>query len=1166
MKKKLLEILIIAFMFINTVPVFIYAEGTEEGEQGPEEKTVEILPSENDGEQSGIGEIPAAEGAEKEGPDTPASDKADKEDNKEEVKKEDIEKTDDSSKLRDAKNAAGNDETQTLKPARTIMMYICGSDLESYSGMATFSLEQILNSYSAIDEQIKLIIMCGGAVEWYLDSKYLFDLNGNTVDGISHTYNTIWKVESRKDGEGHDRMVLLDDDGIFGDGENAVRNEPAEDDPYEVGHYERMNDPLVLKMFINYCADNYPADRYDLILWDHGGGPVGGFGADLWDGTTMPFSGLVDALSNNRVVDTASNKRFDFINFDACLMNSVELNLALMDLTDYYFASAELIPGYGQPYTAWFSNLYQDPNMDTYDLGKKLVDEYVKFYSNPVEGKNTQDGTMAAVNMIAMRKNDFAGKLSTLVEIMNNQIRAGLYYDELLSFDNAITYGGKQFFDFGNIISQIAIAQKELSLTDNANLQSINDKNAYYDVARGIYAILNNRNIIYSGNTAGIKTSTDFLYRDKTDFAELKFSDSQYSPMGSSGMYIFFDDLRNLKNLSDYYGEMIEVMKKMPDGTAKRVFGNYRKALLDLVIIARCGQAVSDLVNSGCKKEDISYSKIKEYWQINPLPEDYIYYHDASEWGYYVSKLLLMADYATETDETVTEKNEFLTWINTLIPQLADEAIDKNNIEVYSVETASGTGYKVRIGNTRKRVIKSINYSVIAELPLVKKFVDEEGLGWISQKSDIEIYVGNVRGEQEFDMDISGSTDESFMRDYIAWLNNDTSTWDIGAVENKWYALTDENGQYHVIAVAEDGDKLLTIASYSKIKNTIHQEGTELPEVETEDQVIGIYFERKTGDIDYIMMMDDSGNWRSVEPKDLKQEMTITPIVQLEVFTTSVDIPISTSLILSAQNRDKVKVVYTDVDNIKDIADTDGDGDKLTRSFTVSNIYGSKIEISDKISNPDGALTDINLATIEEADYTGGAVKPVIKVKGNILEEGKNYELGSFVDEFKDVGAYYVGVVGINSYTGTLPGVFYINPVYQNDQNNYGKYWREGSVIGVRFIYMRTDDNGLTYKDFRGIMIDGNPIINADGQPRKYIAEEGSVIITLMPRCLEQLSNGTHTFTAVFTDAVKNKDLDEEKYFLYSEPVIFTIERLPYRLPVTGIEQQAAYQISGVYQ
>ena len=41
-----------------------------------------------------------------------------------------------------------------------------------------------------------------------------------------------------------------------------------------------MTSPETLGDFIRYCSSNYPANRNILILWDHGGGSLAGYGYD----------------------------------------------------------------------------------------------------------------------------------------------------------------------------------------------------------------------------------------------------------------------------------------------------------------------------------------------------------------------------------------------------------------------------------------------------------------------------------------------------------------------------------------------------------------------------------------------------------------------------------------------------------------------------------------------------------------------------------------------------------------------------------------------------------------------------------------------------------------------------------------------------------------------
>lgn len=60
--------------------------------------------------------------------------------------------------------AAPDADTDDLY-VRTIMMYDCGSNLETYGGMATYNLKQILSSNFSKDDKVKFIIMTALA-EW----------------------------------------------------------------------------------------------------------------------------------------------------------------------------------------------------------------------------------------------------------------------------------------------------------------------------------------------------------------------------------------------------------------------------------------------------------------------------------------------------------------------------------------------------------------------------------------------------------------------------------------------------------------------------------------------------------------------------------------------------------------------------------------------------------------------------------------------------------------------------------------------------------------------------------------------------------------------------------------------------------------------------------------
>ena len=210
----------------------------------------------------------------------------------------------------------------------TIMLYLCGTDLESRSSMATLDLQEMLNA--DISEDMNLIVYTGGCKQWK-----------NNV--LSNKTNQIWQVKD----EG---MVCLEDN---------------------VGKVS-MTDPDTLSSFIKYCTKNFPANRNALIFWDHGGGSVSGYGYDekFAKSGSMNLSEIDKALTEGGV-------KFDFIGFDACLMGTTENALMLAKHGDYMIASEEVEPGIGWYYTNWLTEWSENTSMSTVEIGKNIIDDFV---------------------------------------------------------------------------------------------------------------------------------------------------------------------------------------------------------------------------------------------------------------------------------------------------------------------------------------------------------------------------------------------------------------------------------------------------------------------------------------------------------------------------------------------------------------------------------------------------------------------------------------------------------------------------------------------------------------------------------------------------------------------------------------------------------------------
>ena len=226
------------------------------------------------------------------------------------------------------------------KDEMTILLYLCGTDLESRSSMATSDLQEMLDA--DLSDKVNLIVFSGGCKKWQ-----------NNV--LSSKSNQIWQVLD----EG---LRCLDDDAGS----------------------KSMTDPKTLSSFIQWGARNYPANRMALILWDHGGGSVSGFGYD----EKYASSGSMDLAEIDKAL-TDGGVKFDFVGFDACLMATTETALMLADHADYLIASEETEPGIGWYYTDWLTKLSKNTSLSTLEIGREIIDDFVDTCARRCAGQST---------------------------------------------------------------------------------------------------------------------------------------------------------------------------------------------------------------------------------------------------------------------------------------------------------------------------------------------------------------------------------------------------------------------------------------------------------------------------------------------------------------------------------------------------------------------------------------------------------------------------------------------------------------------------------------------------------------------------------------------------------------------------------------------------------
>ncbi|MBR2284390.1 MAG: peptidase C11 [Ruminococcus sp.] len=323
----------------------------------------------------------------------------------------------------------GNNQDQI-----TIMVYMCGTDLESKYGMASSDMAEMASA--SYGDNINIIVYTGGCSQW-------------KTSGISNKVNQIYQI---KDG----KLITLESD--MGSG--------------------AMTDPANLTKFIQYCTKNFPANRNELILWDHGGGSVSGYGYD----EKNKSSGSMDLTNISKALKNAG-ATFDFIGFDACLMATAETALMLDDYADYLIASEETEPGVGWYYTNWLTKLGKNTSMPTIEIGKNIVDDFVATCASQCRGQKT---TLAVIDLA-----EFANTVPSKLNAWASSVSSKITNNDYQSISDA-RYAAREFAESSKIDQVDLVNLAENTATQEGyelaaaiksavkyNLTSTNMTNAY---------------------------------------------------------------------------------------------------------------------------------------------------------------------------------------------------------------------------------------------------------------------------------------------------------------------------------------------------------------------------------------------------------------------------------------------------------------------------------------------------------------------------------------------------------------------------------------------------------------------------------------------------------------------------------------------------------------
>lgn len=236
---------------------------------------------------------------------------------------------------------------------------------------------------------------------------------------------------------------------------------PELSNSYESLGEVNMGDPQTLVDFGNRAIHDFPAHKYALCLWDHGGSWQG----ICWDDSRLPaldrltMPELSSALSI--IVTTNELPSLDVVWFDACNMASIEVAYQISDYCTNMVGSEKVVPDTGANYALTLSALESNPTMTSSAFSAQIVSDYVDSYDATPEPGYLEDNvtksasTMNQIQPLVESVNALATELKVNMTSYVNYVRLSWeeaeYYDEVYTDLGDLAWKMKQYMPVGQV-------------------------------------------------------------------------------------------------------------------------------------------------------------------------------------------------------------------------------------------------------------------------------------------------------------------------------------------------------------------------------------------------------------------------------------------------------------------------------------------------------------------------------------------------------------------------------------------------------------------------------------------------------------------------------------------------------------------------------------------
>jgi len=248
-------------------------------------------------------------------------------------------------------------------------------------------------------------------------------------------------------------VVLID---TFSEGGRALYVEEGSHSTVATFGEPDMGDWRTLRDMGAWAVRKYPAERYALVLWDHGRGwsSQGALGTPpLLKGFSEDVHGSAGAISvaggelGRALLGISSaigGAPLDLVGFDACLMGMWEVAASVAPYADVLVASSENVPSSGWPYDAVLAALDAEPGMGPEALGARIVEAY--------HGASAANATLGAVDLPAVAA--LGGEVNALANALSaNPGWFGVVESARLQTQG---FGDPRFKDFRDFVDHLA--------------------------------------------------------------------------------------------------------------------------------------------------------------------------------------------------------------------------------------------------------------------------------------------------------------------------------------------------------------------------------------------------------------------------------------------------------------------------------------------------------------------------------------------------------------------------------------------------------------------------------------------------------------------------------------------------------------------------------------